>query len=200
MLSQAAPDKAAGYTIKYIISCRGCNFKTLTYLYFCLIIPYIKEMNAMEIRKAEAAETALIKELTHRTISAVYPHYYPEGAVRFFLEHHSEERIMRDINAGEVYLLTDDSGQPAGTVTVNGNEINRLFVLPEFQGKGLGGKLIAFAEKLIEENYSKAELSASFPAKAIYLKKGYRAVEFHSIPTENGDYLCYDYMKKELLP
>ena len=160
----------------------------------------MKEMNAMDIRKAEAADTALIKELTHRTISAVYPHYYPEGAVRFFLEHHSEERIIRDIRAGEVYLLTDDNDQPVGTVTVNGNEINRLFVLPEFQGNGFGGRLIAFAEELIAENYSEAELSASFPAKAIYLKKGYKAEEFHSIPTENGDHLCYDYMKKELRP
>ena len=160
----------------------------------------MKEMNAMDIRKAEETEASLIKEMTHRTISAVYPHYYPEGAVKLFLEHHSAEKIIRNIRAGEVYLIKDDNGQTVGTVTVNGNEIKRLFVLPEFQGNGFGGMLIAFAEKLIAENYSEAELSASFPAKAIYLKKGYSDVEFHSILTENGDHLCYDYMKKKLRP
>ena len=153
----------------------------------------------MEIKKAGVSELAAVKEISHKTIKAVYPRYYPAGAVDFFLAHHSDEHIMRDIREGNVYLLYDDSGKAAGTVTVNGCEINRLFVLPDHQGKGFGGRLIAFAEELISENYSEAELSASFPAKAIYLKKGYTAAEFHSILTENGDYLCYDYMKKELI-
>ena len=153
----------------------------------------------MEIRKAKITELELVKEISHRTIKAVYPHYYPFGAVEFFLAHHSDEHIRKDIEDENVFLLTDDEENVAGTVTVNGCEINRLFVLPEYQGKGFGGKLIAFAEKLISQSYSEAELSASFPAKEIYLKKGYKAFEFHKILTENGDYLCYDYMKKELL-
>ena len=153
----------------------------------------------MEIRKAEAAELSLVKDIAHRTIAAVYPHYYPEGAVKFFLDHHSAEHIMKDIKAGEVYLLTDDCGHTAGTVTINGNEINRLFVLPEFQGKGLGSRLLVFAEDLISVSYDAAELSASLPAKAIYLKKGYVFMSFHTIAAENGDFLCYDYMKKELI-
>lgn len=159
----------------------------------------MKEMREMEIRKADISELQLVKDIAHRTIKAVYPHYYPAGAVDFFLAHHSDGHIRKDIEDGNVYLLIDDNGSAAGTVTVNGCEINRLFVLPEFQGKGFGGRLIAFAEELISESCSEAELSASFPAKAIYMKKGYNAVEFHSILTENGDYLCYDYMKKELL-
>ena len=153
----------------------------------------------MEIRKADISELQLVKEIAHKTIKAVYPHYYPVGAVDFFLAHHSDEHIIKDIEEGSVFLLIDDDGSEAGTVTVNGCEINRLFVLPEFQGKGFGSQLIAFAEGLVAESYSEAELSASFPAKEIYLKKGYKAVSFHKILTENGDYLCYDYMKKELL-
>lgn len=159
----------------------------------------MKEMREMEIKKADLSELRIIKDISHRTINAIYPHYYPMGAVDFFLAHHSEEHIRQDIEDGNAFLLFDDNGSAAGTVTVNGCEINRLFVLPEFQGKGFGSRLIAFAEGRISESYSEAELSASFPAKEIYLKKGYKAVSFHKILTENGDYLCYDYMKKELL-
>lgn len=152
----------------------------------------------MEIKIAEASQLGIVKDIAHRTIKAVYPRFYPAGAVDFFLAHHSDEHIMCDINDGNVYILYD-GGEAAGTVTVNGCEINRLFVLPECQGKGFGGRLIAFAEELVSQKYGHAELSASFPAKAIYLKKGYEATEFHSVLTENGDYLCYDYMKKEFL-
>ena len=152
----------------------------------------------MRLVQAQIKDLDDVISITQTTIMAVYPKYYPAGAVEFFSKHHSDEKVKADIEAGLVYIL-EDEGKGVGTVTVSGNHINRLFVLPECQGKGFGGRLIAFAEELVSQKYGHAELSASFPAKAIYLKKGYEATEFHSILTENGDYLCYDYMKKEFL-
>ena len=96
---------------------------------------------------------------------------------------------MRDIRNGDVFLLYTDNGQAAGTVTTEKNEINRLFVLPQYQGQGFGGALLRFAEERIAESYDKAELSVSLPAKAIYLKKGYTFKNYHAIKTKNGDYL-----------
>lgn len=129
---------------------------------------------------------------------SVYPHYYPAGAVDFFCHHHSIENIIKDIENGCVWLLMDSSGKYAGTVTVNNNEINRLFVLPEFQGKGFGSRLIDFSEELISCCYDSIELSASLSAKQIYLKHGYKEISYNIIDTENGDKLCYDYMVKHL--
>ena len=39
---------------------------------------------------------------------------------------------------------------------------------------------------------------SSLSAKSIYLKRGYKEVEYHTISTKNDDYLCYDVMKKTL--
>lgn len=150
------------------------------------------------IVKATLRDSADVGRITTETINAVYPHYYPEGAVKFFLEHHSSEHIAKDIEEGNVWLLLTDEGVPAGTVTVNGCEINRLFVLPEYQGKGYGKALLDHAEKLIAAEYQVIKLSASFPAKNIYLKRGYISTGFFIIDTENGDKLCYDYMEKVL--
>ncbi len=150
----------------------------------------------MKIYKAEKRDIETVKTITYNTINAVYPHYYPKGAVDFFIQHHCEENILRDIMAGEVYLINEGSND-VGTVTVNGNEINRLFVLPEFQGKGYGRCLMEFAEKLIAEKYDCAELSASLSAKPKYLKNGYTETEYHIIDCENGDKLCFDYMVKK---
>lgn len=139
-------------------------------------------------------ETVLM--LTQRTIEKIYPHYYPRGAVNFFLQHHCRAAVERDVFMKNVYIYRGENDEPIGTVTVNENEMNRLFVNPLFQGKGYGSELIEFAENKIFEKYSEVILSASLPAKAIYLAKGYRIMDYHKILTDNGDFLCYDEMCK----
>lgn len=147
------------------------------------------------IRKADVKEYDVITALVRKTIEAVYPQYYPAGAVRFFLEHHKPEKILADINAGNVYVLESD-GVLAGTVTIDENEIARLFVKPSGQGSGLGRQLMDFAENMIFGYSETVRLASSLPAKSIYIKRGYREKEYRKILTDNGDFLCYDVMEK----
>lgn len=39
----------------------------------------------MSIRLAELSDLKIIANITETTISEIYPHYYPKGAVVFFL-------------------------------------------------------------------------------------------------------------------
>lgn len=149
----------------------------------------------MPVIKADPSMADAVKNIVRTTINAVYPHYYPAGAVRFFLEHHSDESIRNDLAAGKVYVLLTDEGVSAGTVTVNGNDIGRLFVLPEYQGRGFGSELLRFAEDIIFSQYTEAVLDSSLPAKLIYLKKGYTAQKYNIIDAF-GDHLCFDFMTK----
>lgn len=151
----------------------------------------------MNITQAFLSDMATVRIITSQTISSVYPKYYPKGAVEFFLSHHNEHNIISDIKKGIVYILHNDN-KAVGTVTIRENEICRLFVLPEYQGKGFGGRLLDFAEKKVAENYNKIIIDASLPAKPIYLKRGYIFTEYHTIKTENGDFLCYDVMEKAI--
>lgn len=147
---------------------------------------------------AENKDLDAVLNITHTTIKTVYPNYYPQGAVEFFLNHHSKTSIKRDISDKKVFLSLSKNNELTGTVTVSENELNRLFVLPQYQGNGYGSELMKFAENYIFSQHSTISLSASFPAKAIYLAKGYQPVEYHTIKTENGDFLCYDVMVKYL--
>ena len=147
------------------------------------------------IRSAVLTESDKITELVRKTIKAVYPKYYPAGAVEFFLAHHKPEKIASDIEAGKVYIIEQD-GIIAGTVTIDGNDIARLFIEPSKQGKGYGGKLLDFAENMIFGYSEKIRLDSSLPAKSIYIKRGYREKEYCKILTDNGDYLCYDIMER----
>lgn len=152
----------------------------------------------MKIIRAADADFETVRQITQDTIRTVYPHYYPEGAVAFFLAHHNDAAIEQDIRKSRVFLCISDSGEAAGTVTIHDNEIGRLFVLPQFQGNGFGRALLDFAEQEIARNYEFSVLDVSFSAKAIYLKRGYEAVSWHVIETENGDFLCFDEMRRKL--
>ncbi len=149
----------------------------------------------MTIERASSLDLDTVKHITDRTTNAVYPRYYPDGAVRFFLEHHSAEHISEDIERDAVYICSCD-GVPVGTVTLKGSAISRLFVLPEHQGKGCGRALLDFAEREIMAIHDSVLVDASLPAKAIYIKRGYIPTGFHVIQTANGDYLCYDVMER----
>ncbi len=149
----------------------------------------------MDIRQAADTDLAIVIKITHETIKGIYPRYYPKGAVDFFLAHHSTENIKCDILSGNIFLLTVEE-TPVGTVTIKNNEICRLFVLPEQQGKGYGKTLLEYSEKEVFQISTRIRLDASLPAKNIYLRRGYREIESHAVLTESGDYLCYDVMEK----
>ena len=149
-----------------------------------------------EIIRASLEDMEAVRNITHTTIRAVYPKYYPQGAVDFFSAHHSDDKIASDISAGYVYILKTE-GSYAGTVTISENHINRLFVLPEYQGKGFGRALMDLSEDTIFRSYDRVELDASLPAKRIYIKRGYKETEYNIIDTPDGDHLCYDVMAKE---
>lgn len=152
----------------------------------------------MGIKKAALSDCSIVKKISETTILDVYPHYYPKGAVDFFLEHHSEENIKNDILKNQVFLWSDEDQDIAGTVTIKKNEICRLFVLPKYQGRGYGTELLNYAEKMIFKKYAEIILDASLPAKALYQKRGYQEKEFHVIETKEDDYLCYDVMIKHI--
>ena len=77
-----------------------------------------------------------------------------------------------------------------------GNEICRLFILPECQAKGYGNRLMDFLEDMVFRKYQAVHIDASFPAESMYLKRGYRIKTYEKIETGGGDYLCYHTMEK----
>ena len=151
----------------------------------------------MNIRIANEFDFESVKRITQTTIKAVYPKYYPAGAVQFFCDHHSDEKILEDIKANRVYLLENEENE-VGTVTICGNEINRLFVLTKYQHMGYGRALMDFAEKMISKETDTVVLDASLPAKKIYLLRGYKETAYNIIKTDNGDYLCFDVMERHV--
>lgn len=47
----------------------------------------------MKIEITTVQQVEMVENIVHTTISEIYPHYYPKGAVLFFLQLHSEKAI-----------------------------------------------------------------------------------------------------------
>lgn len=161
------------------------------------ILDFVIDWREQMIRLAEMMDLESVLQITHDTISEIYSHYYAEGVVRFFLQHHSREHILSDIEDEIVWLLEEDD-RIVGTVTIKGNAVNRLFVLPGYQSHGYGSRLMDFAEDIIAEQFIHVHIDSSLPAKEMYLKRGYKEKKTCRILTDYGDTLIYDEMEKRV--
>lgn len=94
-----------------------------------------------------------------------------------FIQAHTVERqkkyIEKEIECGkQFYILVD--GDAKGIVSINGNLIENLYVLPSEQHKGYGTKLLKYAELLCKGMPMLWILSNNETAKSLYQKEGYK--------------------------
>ncbi len=152
----------------------------------------------MKIIKATFKEIDNIKDIMNTTIQTIYPHFYPQEVVTYFLEYHTNKKLIKELADGNIYLFVENE-EFVGTGSVENNHISKVFVLPQHQGKGFGSLIMQFLETLVaKEEYQHAVLDASLPAYSFYAKRGYKPTDYHQIPTANQGILCYHVMKKIL--
>ena len=151
----------------------------------------------MEYIKATDKNINEIYELVQATIKNIYPKYYPKEVVDFFCKYHSIENILKDINDGNVSMLLDNNTL-VGTGSFVDNNITRVYVLHNFQGKGYGSYILDKIESEISKNYDKAILDSSLPASHLYEKRGYKTIKHSKHLVENGVVLVYEIMEKRL--
>lgn len=158
-----------------------------------------EQINKPNIIQAKADLVLEIYELIHRTIEEIYTKYYSDEAVRFFLELHSEENILKDISDGKVYAVTLEQ-DVIGTGTLDGDHIKRVFVLPQFQKQGIGTLIMDFFESEIIKNHGAVWLDSSLPAGKFYHNRGYVTKAYKEYPLENDKVLAYEIMCRNNFP
>lgn len=154
-------------------------------------------MTAMEYIKASEDDTEEILMIVQDTIRTIYPRYYPQEVVDFFCGLHCRENIVRDIEAGFVGVLRVGN-EIVGTGCYQGDHITRVYVKPEYQGRGYGSYIMQCLENEISAKYDTAYLDASLPASQLYEKRGYQTLRHEKWNVENGRVLVYEIMAKPL--
>lgn len=151
----------------------------------------------MEYRLAKREDADIIYEIVQDTIKKVYPKYYLPEIVEMFCEFHNQKNIMEDIENEDVYVLLENN-KIIGTGTRKSNHITRVYVLPDFQGKGFGTFIMKQLETEIAKQYHMADIDASLPACKLYYHLGYKTIDHGVWKCANGVIQIYEMMEKNL--
>ncbi|MBI0581892.1 MAG: GNAT family N-acetyltransferase [Methanomassiliicoccales archaeon] len=139
-----------------------------------------------------------VRSLVERTIRTSYRGVYSEAAIEFFVRYHREDDIRRDLRE-RTSLVAFNKGGIVGTATLSGDMITRVFVDPERQGLGIGGRLVRMLLERARAGGLKAvHLDASLVSRAMYERMGFVLVSDRSHDLGDGDTLPYHEMMMDL--
>jgi len=161
------------------------------------------------IREIRADEVEIIRSLAHKIWPITFKEILSSAQIEYMLDWmYSKEKLVQQMNAGHQFFVFELENEPIGFLGVekkylgtNSLRIHKIYVLPEIHGKGIGKKLIDFAEKLaVKNNCSTLNLNVNRFNNAVdfYKRLGFEVVKTEDIEIGNG-YLMEDYvMEKDL--
>lgn|SRR5690606_11826924 len=159
------------------------------------------------IRKISKKEAAVIHHLGTEVYHTTYSTILSRAQIDFMLhKNYSPEAIQQSmIDGQDFYLIFQQEAQPLGFIALQKKSedilrIEKLYLLANSQGRGLGKKLIDFAiEKAKECDCSILELNVNRGNKAyhFYLKQGFQVMKEVDIPYYG--YILDDYVMQKLV-
>jgi ribosomal protein S18 acetylase RimI-like enzyme len=121
----------------------------------------------VHIRKAEAGDTESIVSLSVDTFRETYGSQNSEENINLHVrEHFNQDKIRSELNAPDFrFYLATVEGQPVGFMKLRINrqprgiankrclEIQRIYVLQEFQGASVGSELVKLAKDIAQKEH-----------------------------------------------
>ncbi|MCK5032858.1 MAG: GNAT family N-acetyltransferase [Calditrichia bacterium] len=151
------------------------------------------------ITKINNQEIDKLHTLIVKTISDCYPEYYPNEAVDFFISYSNKDELTKD-SLNHTVVVAKIDNKIVGTGTLKNNHIKRVFVDLEYQGKGIGKKIMNYLEKTaLDQDYKLTELHSSLFAKKFYDCIGYKFFKIGKVEVEKNEILYYQRMAKSLV-
>lgn len=148
------------------------------------------DFNIRRFQERDAAETSAVIERALQVSNA--PDYPPE-IIREMVEQYSPSNLAEQAGGEHLYVLRDGDTiiGCGGIAAYMGSETESIlvtiFVLPEYQGKGAGRKLMEALER--DAYFLRADrvvIHSSITARDFYLKLGYRFQDGAGVPDEEG--------------
>ena len=114
----------------------------------------------LSIRRASEADCALIRRLAGEVFPATYREILAPAQLDYMMEWmYSEESLQGQFRAGHVWFIASSDGEPCGYVSVERQgedlfHLQKIYVLPRFQGLGAGEFLFRRAVEYIRSVHS----------------------------------------------
>ena len=153
------------------------------------------------IRKATTNDISLIHEMAW----VVFPHTYKEiltsEQIEYMMEWmYSEKNLLKQMEVdGHIYYLAFKDDEPAGYLSIQSEgehvfHLQKIYVMPSFQGMNLGKLLFEQAIKAIKELHPapcqmRLNVNRENKAFTFYQKMGMKKVDEGDFPIGNGFYM-----------
>jgi GNAT superfamily N-acetyltransferase len=163
----------------------------------------------IEIVPATAKDLTIIKNLAYQIWPATYGTILSEKQLAYMLDLFYDERALKqNLDDDHQFILIKENGVAVGFADYelhyqNGSitRINKIYVLPETQGKGFGKRIIQHIEsKALEHNDVKLSLNVNRfnKAKDFYENQGFKIAFEEDVELDFG-YLMEDFRMEKVL-
>ena len=154
-----------------------------------------------KIRKATLDDISLINELAWIVFPHTYKELLTEGQIEYMMDWmYSETNLRKQMTEdGHIYFIAYKDEEPAGYLSIQPEgehtyHLQKIYVLPHFQGMKLGKLLFNHAIKAIKELHPEPcqmRLNVNRENKAVtfYQRMGMVKVDEGDFPIGNGYYM-----------
>ena len=125
------------------------------------------------IRTFEPGDAEAVSALIRRTMRESNSRDYPLDRLQPLIDYFSPEKVLQ-LSRERVCLVAEADRRVAGTIALEGAELATFFVLPAYQGQGIGTRLLATIEQRARSlGIARLTVDASVTGAAFYAARGY---------------------------
>lgn len=162
----------------------------------------------MGLYPATARDFAVIQDIARLTWPETYGQILSREQINFMLEKfYSTAALTQNLADGHRIMILEHNGTPAGFYALQSGykpgvaQLHKIYLLPEFHGRGMGSVMLSDAENLariLGDKTITLNVNRYNPAQKFYSRHGFETVETIDIPIGHG-YLMEDYVMAKSL-
>jgi ribosomal protein S18 acetylase RimI-like enzyme len=163
----------------------------------------------MEIRILEKKELEIVQNLAHRIWPKTYEHIISQEQMKYMLNWmYSIETLELNFLNNHTYFCIASNAMDIGFLDVETNhpeeanmQIHKIYVLPEFHGKGIGFQLMKKAKDFANESQMQSmslQVNRNNKAVDFYKRFGFEIIYEQDFDIGNG-YFMNDFVMRYIL-
>jgi GNAT superfamily N-acetyltransferase len=133
----------------------------------------------MEVKAEDATELAVIHIAARRAEMPYLPEVHTEDEIRGWF-------ASRVQDVPDSFRVARSGGQLVGYMFLYEDKLDDLYVLPDWQGRGVGSALLATAKALSPRRLELSTFQQNARARAFYAARGFREVGLTEGENEEG--------------
>lgn len=128
---------------------------------------------AATIRRAEEIDAEGISRIILRAIQITNAADYPPHVITAVIGYFTPQHVLAHLASRQVFVAALN-GEIVGTASLHGRVIRSVYVDPDKQGLGIGGKLMDAVEELAREQcLNSVSVPSSITAQEFYRRRGF---------------------------